>query len=243
MKSLSAFSLYANPSADFEQKKASALAILEKAAIDFGANQGLTQASSLGVEDMVITHLLHSAQISSEVFVLQTGKLHRQTLDLLQAVQERYGKARSIRIYEPDAKRASAFEQSEGADAMYKSQDLRKTCCQIRKMEPLGRALHGKSAWITGLRKEQSDARAEVKPFDTSVTPVKVSPLHDWTQGDVWHYVQAHQVPYNPLHDAFYPSIGCEPCTRAVTPGEDFRSGRWWWEQESAKECGLHAKD
>ncbi len=132
---------------------------------------------------------------------------------------------------------------------MYRSLDLRKACCHIRKMEPLERALTGKRAWITGLRREQSGARAEVEFIEHSPhtgkdgvesTRTKVNPLARWTWGDVWHYIATYKVPYNPLHDQFYPSIGCAPCTRAVTLGEDFRSGRWWWEQESAKECGLH---
>ena len=135
----------------------------------------------------------------------------------------------------------------EGKDAMYKSVDLRKACCHIRKIEPLARALAGKKAWITGLRREQSGARAEVPMIDTSDATdgtgrVKFNPLADWTWGDVWHYIALHQVAYNPLHDQFYPSIGCAPCTRAISLGEDFRAGRWWWEDEAAKECGLHVK-
>ena len=131
---------------------------------------------------------------------------------------------------------------------MYQSLALRKTCCDFRKMEPLERALSGKKGWITGLRREQSSARAEVHDVEQqnlvikgeTVTRAKINPLADWSWGDVWHFIAAHDIPYNPLHDEFFPSIGCAPCTRAVTLGEDFRSGRWWWEQESAKECGLH---
>ena len=124
---------------------------------------------------------------------------------------------------------------------MRQSIDLRKACCDIRKLEPLARALLGRSAWIAGLRREQSGARAEV-PFDSidDQGRTKYSPLADWTLADVWQYVATNGVPYNPLHDAFFPSIGCEPCTRAVALGEDFRAGRWWWENEDAKECGLH---
>jgi phosphoadenosine phosphosulfate reductase len=124
---------------------------------------------------------------------------------------------------------------------MRQSIELRKACCELRKMEPLARALQGRSAWIAGLRREQSGARAEV-PFESldDQGRTKYSPLADWTLADVWQYVALHGVPYNPLHDAFYPSIGCEPCTRAVALGEDFRAGRWWWENEDAKECGLH---
>jgi phosphoadenosine phosphosulfate reductase len=236
---MNAISLYARPSAGFDAKLASAKNLLREAGELY---QPLTQASSLGVEDMVITHLLHTLGVKSEVFVLQTGKLHMQTLDLLQTVQKQFGSQRVIRIYEPDSKIAESFEAAHGKDAMYQSIALRKQCCDIRKMQPLAKALDSKRAWITGLRKEQSDARATVHALDDSGEKVKVNPLHDWTLGDVWHYVRSYNVPYNALHDQFYPSIGCEPCTRAVTLGEDFRSGRWWWESEAAKECGLHVE-
>jgi phosphoadenosine phosphosulfate reductase len=234
---VNAISLYAKPSADFDKKVAAAHNLLRQAGELY---QPLTQASSLGVEDMVITHLLHTLGVKSEVFVLQTGKLHAQTLDLLKTVQTNYGSQRVIRIHEPDAQTAEAFENTNGKDAMYQSIALRKQCCDIRKMKPLANALEGKRAWITGLRKEQSDARAAVHAIDDNSEKTKINLLHDWLLGDVWHYVKAHKVPYNTLHDQFYPSIGCEPCTRAITLGEDFRSGRWWWENESAKECGLH---
>ena len=236
---MSALALYARPSANYDSKLAAAQNLLRQASELY---QPITQASSLGVEDMVITHVLHTLGVSSEVFVLQTGKLHAQTLDLLRTVQQRYGAQRVIRIHEPDAQEASKFEALNGIDAMYRSIALRKQCCDIRKMQPLAQALEGKRAWITGLRKEQSDARATVHALDESGERIKINPLHDWTLGDVWHYVQANHVPYNALHDQFYPSIGCEPCTRAVTLGEDVRSGRWWWEAESAKECGLHVE-
>jgi phosphoadenosine phosphosulfate reductase len=236
---MNAVQLHAKPSADFDHKLTAAQNLLRQAGEQY---QPLTQASSLGVEDMVITHLLHSLGVKSEVFVLQTGKLHTQTLDLLKTVQNQYGQARAIRIHEPDVQAAEAFEHANGQDAMYKSIALRKQCCDIRKMKPLSIALQGKRAWITGLRKEQSEARADVLAIDDSGEKTKINPLHNWLLGDVWHYVKTNQVPYNALHDQFYPSIGCEPCTRAVTLGEDFRSGRWWWESESAKECGLHVE-
>ncbi len=234
---MNATALHAKPSSEFDRKLAATQNLLRLAGDIY---QPLTQASSLGVEDMVITHLLHTLGVISEVFVLQTGKLHAQTMDLLHTMQQQFGSQRTIRIYEPDAKAANEFEANYGRDAMRKSIALRKQCCDIRKMQTLAQALDGKRAWITGLRKEQSDARAAVHAIDESTTPIKINPLHDWTLGDVWHHVKTHNVPYNALHDQFYPSIGCEPCTRAVTLGEDFRSGRWWWENESAKECGLH---
>ena len=148
-----------------------------------------------------------------------------------------------VRVFTPDNESVVQFVAREGKDPMFKSIALRKACCQIRKMEPLSRALAGKAAWITGLRREQSGARAEVPLIDTSdAARVKFNPLANWTWGDVWFYIADNKLDYNPLHDQFYPSIGCAPCTRAVSAGEDFRAGRWWWEDESAKECGLHVK-
>lgn len=232
---MSAISLYARPSPDFAQKLAHSLALLKSAA---AAYSPLTQASSLGAEDMVVTHLVQEAGIDAGVFVLDTGILHAETVALIARIEERY--AVKVDVYRPDAAAASAFVQTNGTDAMYKSLDLRKQCCHIRKMEPLERALAGKKGWLTGLRREQSSARAEVHDVEQQAERAKINPLADWTWGDVWHYISLNAIPYNPLHDQFFPSIGCAPCTRAVTLGEDFRSGRWWWEQESAKECGLH---
>ena len=243
---MSAITVYAKASTTYAAKLAATQAVLQDACARFDP---ITQASSLGAEDMVITHLLHTLQLPSEVFVLQTGKLHTQTNALLHTVQTTYGVDRVVRVYEPDAEHAEAFVQVHGDDAMYQSLELRKACCNIRKMVPLAKALQGKKAWVTGLRREQSNARSEVLaieppalvPGAVSATITKVNPLADWTNGDVWHFIASHHVPYNALHDKFYPSIGCAPCTRAVTLGEDIRSGRWWWEQASAKECGLHA--
>jgi phosphoadenosine phosphosulfate reductase len=232
---MSAISLYAHPSATFAQKLAASKALLQSAAAQYAP---LTQASSLGAEDMVVTHLLQDDGIDSSIFVLDTGMLHAETLALIGRIEGRY--QRKVDVYRPVESDASAFVQTNGSDAMYKSLDLRKQCCHIRKMEPLARALAGKNGWFTGLRREQSIARAEVHDIELQPERAKINPLADWTWGDVWHFIDANDVPYNPLHDQFFPSIGCAPCTRAVTLGEDFRSGRWWWEQESAKECGLH---
>jgi phosphoadenosine phosphosulfate reductase len=232
---MTAIALYAQPSADFDAKLAQSIAVLRDAAAQYAP---ITQASSLGAEDMVITDLLHRFSINSGIFVLDTGRLHTETLALLDALRTHYG--REIDVYRPVQQAADAFVAEHGEDAMYRSLQLRKACCQIRKMEPLERALAGQRGWITGLRREQSGARAEVEFIEQQPGRVKVNPLARWTWGDVWHYIATHGVPYNVLHDQFYPSIGCAPCTRAVTLGEDFRSGRWWWEQESAKECGLH---
>lgn len=234
---MSAVDLHARPSKEFEAKLARTVATLQRAAAQF---KPLKQASSLGAEDVVITHLIDSLALDIPVFVLDTGMLHTETLQLLDRTQ---ANARlRVEVLQPQAQAVVQFVKREGKDPMYRSIELRKGCCQIRKVEPLERALAGQRAWITGLRREQSTARAEVALIDESEARTKINPLADWTWGDVWHYIQRHQVDYNPLHDQFYPSIGCAPCTRAISLGEDFRAGRWWWESESAKECGLHVK-
>ena len=236
---MSAISLYAKPSPDFAQKLVHSLELIKTAAAEFSP---LTQASSLGAEDMVITHLMHEAGLFDSagvsIFVLDTGMLHLETVALIDRIEERYPV--KVDVYRPDLDAANIFVQANGSDAMYKSLALRKQCCHIRKMEPLARALAGKKGWLTGLRREQSAARAEVHDIEQQPERAKVNPRVEWTQGDIWHCISVNAIPYNPLHDQFFPSIGCAPCTRAVTLGEDFRSGRWWWENESAKECGLH---
>jgi phosphoadenosine phosphosulfate reductase len=238
---MSAIDLHARASADFDAKLAETKALLQRAALGYTP---VTQASSLGAEDVVITHLINALDLDISVFVLETGMLHPETLALLAQTQAT-SKA-PVTVYRPKNEAVIQFVTREGKDAMYKSIDLRKACCGIRKMEPLERALAGKRAWITGLRREQSNARAEVPLIDMTDEAtngrVKFNPLANWTWGDVWHYIQQNAVPYNPLHDQFYPSIGCAPCTRAISLGEDFRAGRWWWEDEAAKECGLHVK-
>ena len=235
---MSAISLYAKRSATFAQKLEASKTLLISSATQYTS---ITQASSLGAEDMVVTHLIAETGIASSIFVLDTRKLHDQTLALVGTLEERYKV--KVDVYQPYVAVAERFVATNGKDAMYKSLALRKACCDLRKMEPLERALSGKTAWITGLRREQSHARAEVHDIEPGPERVKINPLADWTNGDVWHFIALHNIPYNPLHDEFFPSIGCAPCTRAVTLGEDFRSGRWWWENENAKECGLHAAE
>jgi len=235
----------ARASADYSDKLAQARNALTQAAAQYasGGPAGgarVTQASSLGAEDMVISHLINALQLDIGIFVLETGRLHAQTLALLAKLQAQ--SRAPVTVYRPQPEAVVQFVAREGADAMYRSIALRKACCQVRKMEPLGRALDGMDAWITGLRREQSGARAEVPLVDTSEPRTKINPLANWTWGDVWHYIAQHQVAYNPLHDDFFPSIGCEPCTRAISAGEDFRSGRWWWEDDNVRECGLHAQ-
>ncbi len=235
---MGAIDLHARASKDYEDKLAATQKLLIRAASEFAP---LKQASSLGAEDVVITHLINSLELDIPVFVLETGALHQETLDLLQRTQAT--SRAPVEVYRPVQESVIQFVGREGKDAMYRSIELRKACCGIRKMEPLSRALEGQKAWITGLRREQSNARAEVPQVDTSEARVKINPLADWTWGDVWHYISANEVDYNPLHDRFFPSIGCAPCTRAISLGEDFRAGRWWWEDEAAKECGLHVKN
>jgi phosphoadenosine phosphosulfate reductase len=188
---------------------------------------------------MVLTDLIARAKLPIAVATLETGKLHAQTLALVQRTEQHYGLR--IELHRPRDEAVVHFVRQHGDDAMYRSIDLRKACCAMRKLEPLQRLLGDRSAWVTGLRREQSDARGTV-PFAEidEHGRAKLSPLADWTWPDVWHYIATRHVPYNPLHDEFMPSIGCEPCTRAIAVGEDFRSGRWWWEQDDAKECGLH---
>jgi phosphoadenosine phosphosulfate reductase len=234
---MGAIDLHARPSKDFEAKLAATKAVLQRAAAELAP---LKQASSLGAEDVVITHLINSLELDIPVFVLETGMLHKETLELLERTKA--NSRTRIEVLHPQHEAVVHFVKREGKEPMYKSVELRKACCHIRKVEPLERALAGQKAWITGLRREQSAARAEVPLVDESEARIKVNPLADWTWGDVWHYIKLNAVDYNPLHDEFYPSIGCAPCTRAISLGEDFRAGRWWWEQESAKECGLHVK-
>lgn len=250
-----ATALHARASADYADKVLQAQNTLRQAHA-LGASSsaaGVTQASSLGAEDVVITHLINALALDIPVFVLETGALHTPTLALLERTQA-HSRA-PINVYRPQHEAVISFIRTNGQDAMYRSIELRKACCNVRKMEPLARALEGKVGWITGLRREQSNARADVALVDTSevqpqpgnaTSPVgltKFNPLANWTWGDVWHYIASNGVDYNPLHDQFFPSIGCEPCTRAISLGEDFRSGRWWWENENAKECGLHVKN
>ena len=236
-----ATTLNVRASDDFAAKLAETQTLLQRAAADFTP---VTQASSLGAEDVVITHLINSLKLDIPVFVLETGALHTETLALLERT-EATSRA-PINVYRPVHESVIQFVRKQGQDAMYKSIELRKECCSIRKMEPLARALKGQRAWITGLRQEQSTARADVPLQDDSEVATKnlskFNPLANWTWGDVWHYIATNNVDYNPLHDQFFPSVGCAPCTRAISMGEEFRAGRWWWEDETAKECGLHVK-
>jgi phosphoadenosine phosphosulfate reductase len=235
---MNAVALHARPSADFAAKLSRTTALLHAAA-EHGS--GVVQASSLGAEDQVITQLIAHERLPIAVATLDTGKLHAPTHELIDRTEAAYGL--SIARFAPHDAAVVQFVARHGERAMFDSVELRKSCCALRKLEPLARLLAGRSAWITGLRREQSQHRAEVPSFERDAHGrTKFNPLAEWTWGDVWHHLGSHRVPYNPLHDEFFPSIGCEPCTRAIALGEDFRAGRWWWEDESAKECGLHVK-
>ncbi|MBI3126139.1 MAG: phosphoadenylyl-sulfate reductase [Candidatus Tectomicrobia bacterium] len=197
-------------------------------------------ATSLGAEDMVLTDMVAAHFPGIGIFTLDTGRLNPETYDLLAEVRSRYG--REVRVYFPDAAEVEAFVGQHGPNAFYESVGLRKTCCHIRKVAPLKRALAGRGAWITGLRQEQSPTRQGVRPieWDGPNGLYKANPLWDWTAEEVWAYLGSRGVPYNRLHDQGYASVGCAPCTRPIGPGEDIRAGRWWWESPDTKECGLH---
>jgi len=234
-----AITLYAHETPGFGDRAAHAADLLRAAATQHPGR--IVLASSLGAEDMVLTDLVARERLPIAVATLQTGKLHAQTLALVQRAKLHYGL--DIELHEPRTEAVVHFVQRHGDDAMRRSVELRKACCALRKLEPLERLLAGRTAWVTGLRREQSGARADVPFSDIDEHGrTKLSPLADWSWHDVWHYIATREVPYNPLHDEFMPSIGCEPCTRAIAVGEDFRSGRWWWEHDDAKECGLHVK-
>lgn len=225
--------------ASVEAKSAQVLARLQAASQQFPA---ITFANSLGAEDMVLSDMILRAQLPISLFSLDTGRLPPETYQLMQALEQRY--QCKLKIYFPQAQTVEHYVQQHGINGFYDSIELRKACCHMRKVEPLKRALSGQQAWITGMRAEQSATRANLplQEFDSANGLEKLNPLSDWQENEVWAYIRMHDVPYNQLHDAFYPSIGCAPCTRAVAIGEDVRAGRWWWEDPTQKECGLHVK-
>ncbi len=200
----------------------------------------VTIASSLGAEDQVITHMASQITDALDIFVLDTGRLHQETYDLMETTSRQY--AFNYRVFFPQSDEVEAMVSDHGPNHFYTSVEHRKQCCFIRKVAPLKRALAPYSVWVTGIRRAQSMDRTTVDCFEWDVahSAIKVNPLYKWSKDDVWNYIKRHDVPYNPLHDQHYPSIGCAPCTRAVKPGEDDRSGRWWWEASVKKECGLH---
>jgi phosphoadenosine phosphosulfate reductase len=221
------------------RKTESAIELLRRVAVEY---RPAALANSLSVEDMVLTDIIERERLDIDNFSLDTGRLPNETYDLIATVEKHYG--RKLSLYYPRHDLLETYTRTHGINAFYQSVELRKACCHARKVEPLQRALAGKSAWITGMRAQQSNTRAglPVQVFDEIHGLKKFNPLADWTEKDVWAYIRLNGVPYNALHDAFYPSIGCAPCTRAVTVGEDIRAGRWWWELSETKECGLHVK-
>jgi phosphoadenosine phosphosulfate reductase len=227
-------------SPDYDGLVAATGATLERIASDFTP---AVFASSLAAEDMVLTDLILRAKLPIRIFTLETGRLHKETLGMLDRIREVYGY--EVEAFRPDAAAVDAYVQQNGLNAFYDSVEMRKECCRIRKVDPLNRALAGQRAWITGQRRAQSATRTDlsVQEDDAAHGMAKFNPLADWSEEDVWHYIRSNNVPYNPLHDRGYPSIGCEPCTRAIQPGEDVRAGRWWWENPESKECGLHVVD
>jgi phosphoadenosine phosphosulfate reductase len=207
---------------------------------EFG--QEICLSSSMGAEDQVLTHMLMKVNPSFRIFTLDTGRLFPETLNLIQKTRDHYNA--SIEVFFPDYRMVQQMVREKGINLFYASVEDRKYCCNVRKMEPLKRALTGMKAWMTGIRKDQTINRfnTQVVEWDEVNGIVKINPLYRWSEKMVWEYIRSNNIPYNELHDRNFPSIGCQPCTRAVAPGEDTRAGRWWWEDQGHKECGLHIK-
>src|ERR1700676_3080664 len=199
-------------------------------------------ANSLGSESVVLTDLIWSAVPEIEIFTIDTGRLYPETYDLVERIQQRYGRA--LTIYYSNSADLEGWVGENGINGFRNVLDQRRGCCGVRKVEPFRRAIAGRSAWVTGIRRGQSASRAQATPveWDGEDGLHKVSPLLEWSENEVWDYIRKKRLPYNTLHDSGFPSIGCAPCTRAVQPGEDARSGRWWWERSDSRECGLHPR-
>jgi phosphoadenosine phosphosulfate reductase len=230
----------ADPFADVHVETLDAPSILDLALRTFGRDR-LAIASSFGAEDVVLIDLLASIEPRPRVFTLDTGRLPQETYDLMDVVRRRYGI--EVEVYLPQAERVEAMVRAKGVNLFYESIESRTSCCYIRKVEPLGRALATVDGWVTGLRRDQIVTRLEtpkIGPDPNAESKWKVAPLADWRRDRVWAYIREHDLPYNALHDQGYPSIGCAPCTRAVEPGEDERAGRWWWERPEERECRIH---
>mgnify|MGYP002411833340 CR=1 FL=1 len=197
-------------------------------------------SSSLSMEDQVLLHIIATRQLPVKIFTLDTGRMFPETYDLLEKSISRY--KIPITLYYPDQNKVEEMVNRKGINLFYYSIDNRKECCGVRKLEPLARALKGMKVWITGLRREQSPTRVEMQTLETdsSYGIYKLNPLIEWSGEQLREYVTENNIPYNSLHDKGYPSIGCQPCTRAIQPGEDIRAGRWWWENPETRECGLH---
>lgn len=203
---------------------------------------GVSLSSSLAVEDQTITDIMLKINKEAKIFTLDTGRLHPETYDVMDATNLKYNI--KIDVYFPNAQDVQELYKSQGVNGHYESIEKRKTCCSIRKIKPLKRALKDVTIWFTGLRASQSVTRTTMPlvEYDSNFDVIKVNPIINWSEDDVWTYIKENKVPYNKLHDQGFPSIGCAPCTRAVRDGEDIRAGRWWWENPEHKECGLHKK-
>jgi phosphoadenosine phosphosulfate reductase len=222
------------------QDKAAAVRRMLAAALD--THGRLVYSNSLGAEAMVLTDIIWTHFPQIDVFSIDTGRLHEETYELLEKLQQRYG--RRLRLVYPDARELERLAAGQGVNGFYQSVAARLECCRIRKVEPFRGAIAGFPAWITGVRREQSAGRAQSQPIEwhADYGLYRISPLLEWRESEVWQYIRARRLPYNPLHDRQYPSIGCAPCTRAVQPGESRRAGRWWWEAAESRECGLQPR-
>lgn len=214
--------------------------IIERMVDVFGRRIALS--SSMGAEDQVLTDMLLKIDPKARVFTLDTGRLFPETYDLIDRTSRKY--KINIEVFFPDYQKVQEMVNGKGINLFYESVENRKACCFLRKIEPLQRAFSTMDAWICGLRASQSVTRTNIHvvEWDTNNNLVKINPLANWSEGQVWDYLKANKVPYNVLHDKGFPSIGCQPCTRAIQPGEDVRAGRWWWENPDTKECGLHKR-
>jgi thioredoxin-dependent adenylylsulfate APS reductase len=223
---------------EFEGK--SPQAVLEWALETF--HPRLALSSSFGVEDVALIDMMWRIDPSSRVFTLETLRLHTETYTVIDQIKMRYGV--DVEAYYPDMDQVAGMVKEHGFNLFYKSEEFRKLCCGIRKMEPLGRALGELDAWVSGLRRDQAVTRVDIGKVELDAAHgnrIKINPLAEWSSDRVWAYVHENKVPYNELHDNGFPSIGCAPCTRPVSPDEDPRAGRWWWESDpNSKECGLH---
>ena len=224
---------------ELEQKAAAVREQLSTAVREHGR---VVYANSLGAEAMVLTDIIWTHVPEIDIFSIDTGRLHEETYELLEKLERRYKKR--LRIVYPDSATVEKLIGVQGINGFYHSMEARLSCCNVRKVEPFKRAVQGYTAWVTGVRREQSATRALGQPveWDSAYGMYKVSPLLEWNEEQIWQYIRARQLPYNSLHDRQFPSIGCSPCTRAVQPGEDRRAGRWWWEQPESRECGLHPR-
>jgi phosphoadenosine phosphosulfate reductase len=223
-----------------ESKIEGSVSLLREAVRQYGR---VVYSNSLGAESMVLTDLIWTQVPEIGIFTLDTGRLHEETYNLIERLERRY--QRRMQVYTPDPAAIEPWVAQHGINGFYNGVAERQGCCHIRKIEPFRRAIAGAGAWVTGVRREQSATRAQAQPVEIDTANggiAKISPILEWTHEDIWAYIKSHKLPYNPLHDRGFPSIGCAPCTRAVEPGADSRSGRWWWENADSKECGLHPR-